>query len=51
VTSPLRLIFDIFDDRYIGKKDKITLKNINTIRNFIKDKIKERREDLKNPEF
>jgi hypothetical protein len=46
-----RFLFDIFDSVYIGKYEKILLRNITVCRKYMADRIKLRRELIKDPAF
>jgi hypothetical protein len=46
-----RFLFDIFDMKYIGKTENILLRNITNARKYMGDRIKLRRELIKDPAF
>jgi hypothetical protein len=46
--KPHRMFFDVFDNMYFGKSEKILLENITSFRDMIKVLIKERRDQIKN---
>ena len=49
--SPLRQIFDFLNGKFITKWEKRVLENVQTLRSFLKNLIRERKEEMKNDKF